>query len=452
MATYSVTKAAGGATVLTNPGNISASDDVYATITLSPLNKPAFVVYNFGFSIPSGATINGISVSIEGHASIGSDISIYSAILGIYSGNTFSPRGSTEKNSTLWTTTDSSYVMGSSSDLWGASWTVNDINSSGFGCQITLFNSDNSNNVTVYIDCITITITYTATGTTWQLTASIPMMTILTPQVSIIKRIISSIVGSTSFSGVVKRFAGLKASISGASILSSVISIYKSLISAINGATQISPFLAIQKRLTAVVQSSTSFISDLIIRGKQFLNAIVSAGTTFVSNLTAHHTLSSVLSCKTQISPFISIQKALQGSVAGRTLFTGTINRVKWLVSNITTQTILTAQLIVPKLLSALISGGTSFAGQIRRLRSLASQVIGHTTIQAQLIIIQLLQAVISSTTHMSALLKRNIKMFASFVGSTIFVAVPTFWSRVKKLTATWRQKSEEVGTWKRIK
>jgi len=282
----------------------------------------------------------------------------------------------------------------------------------------------------------------------------------------------ASIISSSTTNATLRRIANVQAYIGGSCVISALIKLTKGLISAISGATQISPFLAIQKRLASaiegitqispfiairkslitVIQSSTSFISDLTIRGKQFLNAIISTSTTFVSNLTAQYTLSSTLSGETQISPFVSIKKALQGSVAGKTLFTGAINRIRWLISNITTQTILTAQLITPKLLSALISGGTSFVGQIQRLRVLTSQVIGQTTIQAQLISVQLLRAVISSTTNISAFLKRNIQMFASFVGSTIFVAVPTFWNKVKKPTATWQQKNEEVGTWKRIK
>ncbi|MCI4463677.1 MAG: hypothetical protein JHC30_05870 [Caldisericum sp.] len=144
----------------------------------------------------------------------------------------------------------------------------------------------------------------------------------------------------------------LQSYINSSSTISALISFIKSLSSTINSATQISPLLGIRKSLIAIVQSSTSFISDLVIAGKQFLNAVISTSTTFISNLTKQYTLSSVLSGKTQITSFISIQKALQCSI----------------------------------------------------------------------------------------------------IGQTIFIAVPTFWNRVKKLTATWRQKNEEVGTWRRIK
>jgi len=449
----SITKPAGNGAGInwTNPNNITASDNVYTYITVNTGTSAAtLVAYNFGFSIPTGATINGIQVSIEAHADISGVITISSVYLGTWNGSLFTTKGSSKSNSNGFGLSDVTYYLGSSSDLWGASWTSSDFNSSQFGCQIS-FTNMSSDPVSIYVDYVSITVTYTA-GTTYQLTASIPMMTTFTPKISITKRIVSSIAGATSFNGVLKRFAGLKASIGGTSILSPVIKMYRGLGAFINSATQISPFVAIRKGLTAAVQSSTSFISDLIIRGKQFLNAVISTGTTFVSNLTAQYTLSATLNGETQISPFVSVKKALQGSVAGRTLLTGTINRIKWLVSNITTQTILTAQLIVPKLLSALISGGTSFVGQIQRLRRLASQVVSNTSIQAQLISVQMLKAIIGSATYISAFLKKDIKMFASFVSSTIFVAVPTFWNRVKKPTATWQQKNEEVETWRRIK
>jgi hypothetical protein len=42
--------------------------------------------------------------------------------------------------------------------------------------------------------------------------------------------------------------------------------------------------------------------------------------------------------------------------------------------------------------------------------------------------------------------------MFASFAGKTIFIAIPTFWSKIKRYPATWQQKNMEVKTWRRIK
>jgi hypothetical protein len=393
MATYSVTRAPNSyyGVDWSNLTNLKFSDDQYASVLIEMDMTASLILYDFGFVIPSGAVINGIQVSIEAHTDTINAMYLSSVYLGFYDGLNFVTKGSAMYDTTYFTLIDSIYTVGSSSDLWGTTWTYNDINQSSFGCQITIYNNSSSS-AYAYVDYVDMTITYTISGTTYQLSASIPLQTTFTPR------------------------------------------------------------LNVNKKLQAVVQSSTSIISDLIIRGKQLLNAIISTSTTFLSSLKVNHTLNSVFVGKTQVSSFTSIKKALQSYIPGRTLFTGTINRVKHLVSNITMQTILTAQLIVPRLLSAIISGKTSFVSQIRIIRNFASKVIGKTTIQAQLISVQLLNAVISSATQMKASLKKTIRMFASFAGKTIFIAIPTFWSKIKRYSATWQQKNMEVKTWKRIK
>mgnify|MGYP003557001264 FL=1 len=56
-----------GAVAWSNPGNASASDGSWATAVIGAAVTPSeyLKVTNFGFSIPSGATIDGIAVSVE---------------------------------------------------------------------------------------------------------------------------------------------------------------------------------------------------------------------------------------------------------------------------------------------------------------------------------------------------------------------------------------------------
>ena len=56
-----------GTVTWTSPGNILSSDNTYATAGISNTNPDSHYILakGFGFSIPAGATINGISVSIE---------------------------------------------------------------------------------------------------------------------------------------------------------------------------------------------------------------------------------------------------------------------------------------------------------------------------------------------------------------------------------------------------
>jgi len=58
--------AAVGAVAWTNPGNAASSDNAYAVFSTSGVQQSHYLkATNFGFSIPAGATIDGVAVSIE---------------------------------------------------------------------------------------------------------------------------------------------------------------------------------------------------------------------------------------------------------------------------------------------------------------------------------------------------------------------------------------------------
>src|SRR5690348_14403222 len=108
----------------TNPQNAYASDNVYAVSSLSssfPISQ--IVLYaGFGFNIPLNATINGITVTVEGFRS--SNTNTFSAQL--------APSGTPAGNqvSTAFTTTETVHTLGGSSDLWGLTPTAASLNSS----------------------------------------------------------------------------------------------------------------------------------------------------------------------------------------------------------------------------------------------------------------------------------------------------------------------------------
>lgn len=115
---------------------------------------------NFGFSIPSGATINGIVAEIEKKTDAGSDTT--DKRVRIIKGGTI---GSTDKSSgTAWETSDATSTYGSSSDLWGETWSHSDINGSTFGVAIAAGTSMAMMR-TASVDNIQITVHYTI-GTT----------------------------------------------------------------------------------------------------------------------------------------------------------------------------------------------------------------------------------------------------------------------------------------------
>lgn len=115
-------------------------------------------ITNFGFSIPSNATIDGIVVEFEkakNASSTASDNAIRIIKNDII--------GTTDKSVIgEWPTTDTYVSYGGISDLWGETWSYSDINSSNFGVAISVNTTTSSGEYTT-IDHCRITVYYTLT-------------------------------------------------------------------------------------------------------------------------------------------------------------------------------------------------------------------------------------------------------------------------------------------------
>ena len=141
----------GGSVSWTNPDNAKVSDGVYATVVLSSQGSHWLKATNFGFSIPSGATINGIIVEIEGKS------------VGPYCGfNSFLVKAdgtiSTTGRESAIPSTEAYISYGSSTDLWGETWDSTKINDVDFGVVSA---TPAFYNGTISIDHIRITVYYT---------------------------------------------------------------------------------------------------------------------------------------------------------------------------------------------------------------------------------------------------------------------------------------------------
>jgi hypothetical protein len=151
-----------GTVAWSNAANAEASDDAWASASLgSGVVSNYLEATGFGFAIPAGSTITGVTVSVERSASGTSDIRDQSlrllkasALAGTDRADTLSswPHG-----------TDASASYGSSSDLWGTTLTASDVNASGFGVALSAKNNAGSANF-ARVDQITITVSYTTGG------------------------------------------------------------------------------------------------------------------------------------------------------------------------------------------------------------------------------------------------------------------------------------------------
>jgi hypothetical protein len=153
-----------GTIAWTNPGNAATSDNVRATASFTSgtnLISNYLVATGFGFSIPSGAVIDGITVEVEKSRTAGGGPDIFDNTVRIVKGGII---GTSDRSSaTAWpiVTSEAYTAYGGTSDLWGSSWTPSDINSSDFGFAISAKKTATGTR-TANIDHIRITVTYTA--------------------------------------------------------------------------------------------------------------------------------------------------------------------------------------------------------------------------------------------------------------------------------------------------
>ena len=144
----------------TNHDNTMANDGVYATIlqpTFDTLDYSYLIrSYSFGFSIPTGSTINGIVVEVERRYANGS---VKDALVQLTKTDYTVRVGNNKSTGAEWTTSDNIVSFGSSTDLWGATWTVDDINGSNFGVHFVA--QANGTDADAYVDFIRITVYYT---------------------------------------------------------------------------------------------------------------------------------------------------------------------------------------------------------------------------------------------------------------------------------------------------
>lgn len=166
-----------------NRSNAQTSNNQYAVLQYSnsggtlqsePVSGNGYVNFlvctQLSSSVPAGSTINGITVKFERYNGDGGELlTITDSAIYLTKDGT-NTVGSNKSSGATWGITDPNILnesFGSSSDLWGATFTAAEINASTFGVMIspninfTLGGSIGSN---VKIDQIVIDINYTTSG------------------------------------------------------------------------------------------------------------------------------------------------------------------------------------------------------------------------------------------------------------------------------------------------
>ena len=139
-----------------NPDNAKVEDGVVTSTGVSFVGSTMLKASNFGFFIPVDATIHGIKGEIKQKGT--TDVIDKSVVLFDINGSslTSANRGKVD----IWPTSLEYVVYGSTSDLWGMTFTANDVNNSNFGVGISA-QRDVVGSHTAEIDAIRMTIYYT---------------------------------------------------------------------------------------------------------------------------------------------------------------------------------------------------------------------------------------------------------------------------------------------------
>lgn len=157
----------GYSSTYTNPTNIQAHDDTCAKSPLQPSMSSSGTLYaaQFGFSVPAGATVNGIEVTVHAHGDV-DGLGCTEIRLGNKNGSAMTLIGTKKYFMASpffgYPTENTDHVFGSSTDKWGATLTPDVVNNSNFGCDFIAINyAGGGATQYAYVDCITMTVYYT---------------------------------------------------------------------------------------------------------------------------------------------------------------------------------------------------------------------------------------------------------------------------------------------------
>ncbi len=147
-----------------SPANeVLTSDNVYASAThcaCCDQQTNCLIATDFGFSIPTGAMITGVTVEVEkrvsGSGAIFEDNEVQLLKGGVEVGSDY-------RSTVDWPSTDAYTTYGGCNNLWGTTWTVADINANNFGVAFAGIDYTCGGTIQSHIDHIRISICYSIT-------------------------------------------------------------------------------------------------------------------------------------------------------------------------------------------------------------------------------------------------------------------------------------------------
>jgi hypothetical protein len=148
----------------TFPANAFADDGLFAVDTNSGTNnntsctsnrKDRHIFYNYGLSIPGGATITGIEVRLDGRADSTAGSPRFCVQMSWDGGASWT----TAKSTSTLTPSEATYMLGGAADTWGRAWASGDFSNANFRVRITDVASNTSRDFS--LDWIAVQVSYT---------------------------------------------------------------------------------------------------------------------------------------------------------------------------------------------------------------------------------------------------------------------------------------------------
>lgn len=146
-----------------NPTNIFLDDGVFAADMNSGSNKNSSCThngkdkhhfFNFGFSIPSGAAIQGIQVRLDARADSASNSPKICVQISWNGGSSWV----TAKQTSTLTTTEATYILGGTSDIWGRTWAAGDFANTNF--RVRVIDVAGNTGRDFFLDYLAVNVTY----------------------------------------------------------------------------------------------------------------------------------------------------------------------------------------------------------------------------------------------------------------------------------------------------
>ncbi len=159
----------GGTAGWITPGNIAAADGNNAdSASSSKTDVTEYLAVNsFGFTIPAGSVISGITVNVVRSASDSSSNKNFSdAEVRLIKGGIVSMATNSADVGRFWAATAETVSYGGTNDLWKDSWVVSDIENAGFGVVVSASRGGNGGGgINAYVDHVEVTVNYEPTHT-----------------------------------------------------------------------------------------------------------------------------------------------------------------------------------------------------------------------------------------------------------------------------------------------